>query len=358
MNYIRLAKLGQEINKPCLTISFNTHRTHPDNLQDKIMLKNFLSQAKERLLLDYDKNSIHALLEKLDKIEDKIDINYNLDSLHIFLSNDTEEIIKSPWQVEFNAVHIADKFAIKALIKAFNRTENYLILLLSQSAVSLYQAINDKIYKEIKNDVFPITNNIHYLTNIDKINDSKKVDNMIREFFNTVDFAIQKEYNESFLKIVVVSTEKNYTNLIEVAHNSKIYSGHVLINYNNDSLQTIETQTWEFIQTKQKQARTDAIKEMEDSISKGNVLTDLTEIYRAAKEGRAELLIISEDYHQSVKMTGDFSFELIDDLNQANVIEDISNEISWEVISKKGRVIYTCQDELKTMGNIVLKVRY
>lgn len=40
------------------------------------------------------------------------------------------------------------------------------------------------------------------------------------------------------------------------------------------------------------------------------------------------------------------------------VIDDITSEIAWEVISKKGRAIFTTQDELKSLGEIALKVRY
>ena len=59
-----------------------------------------------------------------------------------------------------------------------------------------------------------------------------------------------------------------------------------------------------------------------------------------------------------LKITGEFSFDLVDDNKQADIIEDISSEIAWEVISKKGRAIFTNQEEIKALGDIVLKIRY
>jgi hypothetical protein len=40
------------------------------------------------------------------------------------------------------------------------------------------------------------------------------------------------------------------------------------------------------------------------------------------------------------------------------VIGDITSDIAWNVISKKGRAIFTTQEELKSLGDIALKVRY
>ncbi|MDQ2719340.1 MAG: hypothetical protein M3Z26_06200 [Bacteroidota bacterium] len=138
-----LANIASEKNNHCVTISLNTHRTHPDNIPDVIQLKKLLNEAEERVIAEFGKRPVKELLGKIETVVNEIDSNYNLDSLHIFLSNDTNEIIKSPWPIQENTVHISGTFSIKPLIKQFNRTENYLILLLSQSRVKLLHAIND-----------------------------------------------------------------------------------------------------------------------------------------------------------------------------------------------------------------------
>ena len=104
--------------------------------------------------------------------------------------------------------------------------------------------------------------------------------------------------------------------------------------------------------------RKEAISEMKEAVSQGKVFTDLQEIYRAAKEGRGDLLITHNCFCQAVKMNDEFSFELTDEVNQTDVIDDITSNIAWEVISKKGRAIFTTQQEIKDLGEIVLKVRY
>jgi hypothetical protein len=354
----KLEKLASEKSSPCVTISMNTHRTSPGNLEDFVGLKNLLKEARERVANEFGKRQVTDLLEKIDNLEKEIDVNYNLDSLHIFLSNSTKEIVKSSWPAVQNSVHIAEHFAVKPLIKDFNRSEEYLILILSQSGVRLFHAINDSIAGEIKNDNFPFGKNPHIITDSDKLSDGKKVDNMVREFFNTIDKAVVQVYHKTDMKCVVICTEDNYSRFMQVADIPSIYLGNASINYNNTANHTIAADAWKIVYALQKQGRTYAFKEMLEAVGQGKVLTDLSEIFRAAKEGRGDLLITHDDFHQAVRMTGESTFDLVNDVTLPGVIDDITSYIAWEVISKKGRAIFTNQEEIKSLGDIVLKVRY
>ena len=112
------------------------------------------------------------------------------------------------------------------------------------------------------------------------------------------------------------------------------------------------------IEKLQSKRRGEAIEELKKAVSQGNVLTDLQEIYRAATNGRGDLLVVHQNYRQPVLMKDDNSFEMTDDASTPGAIDDITSKIAWEVISKKGRVIFTEQDELKELGKIAMKTRY
>ncbi len=354
----KLVLLGKEVNNPCVTISLNTHRTHPDNEQDKILLKNLLKEAENRILENFGKREVPELLKNLYTVEDAIDINYNLDSLHIFLSNDTKEIIKSMWPVPQNAVHISDSFAVRPLIKSFNRIEEYYIMVLSQGGVQLYDAVNDRIIDEVNEGEFPYPANPHFLPDAEKASDGKQVDNMIREYINKVDKAFFKIQNGTDLGCVVIATEENYRHLMEVADKPGIYLGNVSKDYNNASVHQLATKAWEFIQQLQFQRRTAAIEEVQEAVGQNKVVTDLQEIYRAAIDGRADLLVVNMDYSQPVVMTSDRTFEYVDDPALPDAIDDIISNIAWETLLRGGRVVFTSQESLTTLGKIALKVRY
>ena len=354
----KFEKLATEKSLACVTISMNTHRTHPENTQDTIMLKNLCKETEERLISEFGKRPILPLLEKLEQIPSQIDINYNLDSLHIFLSNETKEIVKSTWPAKEDRVQISDTFAIGSLIKSANRDFEYLILLLSQSGVKMFVALNNSIVGEIENDYFPFTENSNFNTDSDKKSDSKSADNLVREYYNKVDKAVVKVFNQTNLNCMVICTDDNYSRLLQVADKPDIYSGHTSVDYNNQSNFQIAAEAWEIMKKEQFRREKAAIDEMKEASGHGKAITDLNEIYKAVKEGRGDLLIALSDYSQAVKMTGEYTFDLVDDASQPGVIDDISNELALEVISKKGRVVFTDQVEIKDLGDIVLKVRY
>lgn len=354
----QLQKLATEKSNPCVTISLNTHRTHPDNAQDEILLKNLLKEAEERIINEFGKRPVAQLLENMETVIEEIDVNYNLDSLHIFLSNDTQEIVKSSWETNNSGVHISDSFAVRPLIKNYNRNENYLVMLLSQSGVQLYEALNDRILQEIQNNDFPYPENTYIETESARRSDSKHLDNLIREFLNKVDKAIVKVHNKTNLNCVVICTEDNYNRLQQVADKPSVYLGYANIDYNKIETHHIVEQSWELVKEQQKQSRTEAINEMQEACAHGKLLTDLQEIYQASIDGRGDLLIVHHDFLQAVVMKDERTFDLVNDPTTPNAIDDIVSNIAWEVISKTGRVFFTTQDEIVEFGNIVLKIRY
>lgn len=353
----KLNKLAQERNNPCVTISLNTHRTHPDSLQDEIVLKKLLKEAERRIINEYDKKSVIPLMERIKGIAGKINRDYSLDSMHIFLSNDTEEIVKLPVPTVENTVQIADSFNIRTLIKAFNRTDNYFILLLSQGGTFLYEAVNEKIIAEINNDDFPFEANPHIVADNERRSNAGLMDNMVREYYNKIDKALVKMYNERALPCVVICTESNYGRFMQVADKPEIYLGFEPVNYNDTSVHNLGKQGWKIIREYQRDRRTKAIEELEQAIPQGLVLTDLQEIYQAALDGRGELLIACENFVQPVLMTGERTFDIVSDKNTVGAIDDIIGVIAQEVLSKNGRVFFTSQEQLKLISDIALKVK-
>jgi len=354
----KLEKLATERSFPCVTISMNTHRTYPKNQEDINQLEKLIEEAHDHVENEFGKHEVKNLLEKIDNLDEQIDVNYHQESLHIFLSETTSEIVRSSWPILKNTVAVAENFVIKPLIKDFNRLEEYLILILSQTDVRLLHAINDTIAGEITGEDFAFDKNPHLLTDPDKLSDGKQADNQIREFFNQVDKALVKIFNKTEMNVVVICTEKNWSRLIQVADKPSIYYNSISLNTNGATNTSLASEAWKIVVAIQEEGRALAIKEMQKAAGHGKVITDLLQIFLAVQEGRGDLLITHDDYHQAVKMNGQYSFYSVDDLTLPGVIDDITSDIAWEVISKKGRAIFTNSAEFKALGNIALKLRY
>lgn len=358
MQKVKFEKLASEKSNPSVTISMNTHRTHPENLQDGILLKRLCKETTERLISEFGKREILPLLENLELIPMEIDTNYNLDSMYIFLSNETKEVVKSSLPVQDDRVQISDTFAIGSLIKSASRDFEYLIVLLSQNVFKIFVALNNSIVGEIENDNFSVSENTSSDTERNNISDLKSADNTISEYFNKVDKAIVKVFNQTNLNCVVICTDDNYSSLLKVADRPAIYKGHKSMDTNNQSTLQIAAQAWEIMHEQEEIREKEAIEEMKEAAGHGKTITDLRSILKAAKEGRGDLLMASGSYSQAVKMTTENTFKLMDDATQPDVIEDITSVIAREVLSKKGRVVFTDLEEFMELGDIILKTRY
>ena len=354
----KLEKLASEKSNPCVTISMNTTHSNSNNQQDIVEFGKLLKEAHDHVVNEFGQLPGSNLLEKIDALNEKIDFKYNLSSIHLFLSDTTTEIIKSSWPILKNVVSVAESFVIKPLIKDFNRLEEYLILVLSQTNVRLLHAINDGIAGEISGENFSFDKNPHSSDNLDKSSDGKQSDNLVRDFYNNIDKAVVKIHYKTGMNVVVICTENNWSRLLQVADKPSIYLGNVNMNYNDTPNHSLAAEAWKIVVAIQEEGRAKLIQEMLEAKGHGKVITDLHDIFVAVNEGRGDLLITHDDYHQAVKMNGQYSFDLATDVTLPGVIDDITSDIAWEVISKKGRAIFTNSDDFKSFANIALKVRY
>ncbi|MGX5819078.1 baeRF3 domain-containing protein [Chitinophaga lutea] len=352
-----LFNLGKEKGTPCVTISMAGHRTHPDNLQDEINLKNLAREAETRILSKYDKRSVALLLENLDNLVRDFDHNHNEEGMYIFVSAETRETLKTKWPPAENKVYVDDQFALKDIIKAYNRTAHYYILHLSQQGAQLFEASDDRIAGEVRQHGFPFKDNPFYITDQLKGSDPKAWDKMTGEFFNRVDKAVVEAHKADPLPVIVAGTQENYGALLSQADQRGIYAGHITVNPHASEPLHLSEAAFETVKALQQDQRSAAIDELMQAVPAGRVLTDLQEIYRAAYDGRGELLLVNPDYHQAVDVTPKH-FELVEDGTTPRVVDDIVNEIAWEIVQKKGRVYFTAQPKLEELGQIALKVRY
>ncbi|SMG05732.1 baeRF3 domain-containing protein [Sphingobacterium psychroaquaticum] len=354
-----LKKLAKNSDDLCVTISLNTHRTHPDSQKDSITLKNFVSEAKERILAKHEKREVANILDQLDLVQDKIDVRENLKSLHVFISENTSEIFRSDWATNQEGVHVSRSFAVRPLVKQLSRKVRYRIMVLSQSGVSLYDAQNGAILKEVKDHGFPFGENRFYNTFPDRSSDAGHLDDLLREFLNRIDKALNSVYNSSEkVPTVVICVEDNYSHLLQVADNPSIYWGYSAIDYNNVAEHQIVGQAWDFVNEQLDNQDEKVVSELREAVGQGKVITDLQEIYQASVDGRGELLVIQEDFIQPASLDGNRGLNLEDSGEGVGVFDDITSVIAFEVLEKGGECYFAKSIDDTDLSPIALKVRY
>ncbi|MBC6962170.1 MAG: hypothetical protein DWB48_05410, partial [Nitrosomonas sp.] len=142
LNYFSSREKGLAVS-----ILLPTHRTFPDNKQDAIMLKNLVTEARNRLQSWPDRQEAETIMEAIDKKISTHDHNYNLDGLGIFANREGVTLINFPFTVKEQMI-VDEAFAIRDLIREINGAVHYRVLVISRTDARLIEGFNSHLVHE------------------------------------------------------------------------------------------------------------------------------------------------------------------------------------------------------------------
>ena len=340
----------------CVSIMLNTHRTHPDNEQDPILLNNLVKEAKERLHADYDKRFVWPIEEKLDKIVSEIDHNQNLDSLVIYVNPEFGEYTRLSTTV-VDRVTVDDKFATRDLIRASHEDGAYYILLLSRDKARLIEAYNDRVQQELSGD-FPFENSLR-TRNSAHAEHNNSEDNLIKEFFNHVDKSLQTAIADNPLPVLIVTESRNYDYYMEIADKKDMFIGNINRLPNDEPAASVVSSAWEEVQQLITQKNAKRIEELEIAISQNQTLSDYNEVWEALNHGRGKTLFVKKGFYQPALIEEERLVLVEEDrTTEKGVVDDIIDEMISLNLSMGGDVVFIKNDDIEKYQNLILITRY
>lgn len=355
---ITLKKLKDLKSSHCVTIAINTHRTKPDNLADPILLKNMVKEAEQRILADASLSNANQLIESLRQIESSIDHNYNLESLILFVNENMAEYLRLPISVE-NRVILDTSFATRDLIRSMHIESNYYILVLSQQKVRLIEALNDKVVEEV-NTPFPIENDQLYSTSKGDIANAGRQTNLVAEFFNRVDKAVNEKRHSNPLPVLICTEEANYHEYLKIAdQKGSILDARLNKNRVDEKDHAIVREAWEIVKEYNAKRNIERREELEKAVGSGNFLSDINDIWLAIGEGRVHTLFIEIGLYHSGIINGN-NLELVSDdrKNETEVIYDIYDELIEQNMKFGGDVVFLPKGNLDIFNGFGAITRY
>lgn len=351
----RLSKVKEAV---CVSIILETHKTHPDNQKDSILLKNLITQANQRLEKNYGAGVAKTFTDKLNSIANKIDHNHNDNGLLLFASETVAEYVRIPTHPTTRVI-IADTFATRPIIRALKKDTDYYILALSLGKARLIEASSNDLIKEVEDDRFPITENRLQTGSNDEAAIANRITNLRQEFFNRIDKAVNAIRSGNPLPVIVYAEETNYNHYLKEADYPNTILGHVLLKNFNDKAANLVKEIWPFVRDLTVAKNRARISELKTAVSNGNYFADLNEIWNAVQDGRGNTLFVEEGYHQPVKNTDGVLMPV--DRNDENTkpdIDDVIDEIIEFNLKFGGDVVFLKKDTLENFNQIALITRY
>lgn len=336
----RLTKVHSPV---CISIILKTHRIHPENKKDSLLLKNLITETHARLEDEYGKEAASTYTDKLKKLAEKIDHNHNDLGLVLFVSDEIEEYVRLP--ISPNTRIILDQtFATRSLIRALKWSMEYYVLVLSKGKARLIKASSDKVVKEFEDRGFPVTEEgLLKMPPIDGAN-ATRVSNLTREFFNQVDKAVNRIRKEHPLPVIVCAQEVNYADYLKEADQPDTLLGRVLLKNAEEKALKLVQDAWPHVREMRINKQRERIVELEEAFQNGNYLSDLNEVWTAVQEGRGKTIFVEEGYYQPV-------------VDRKGVLKPVSKETNFDQVDRDDIVDEMIEFTLKFGGDVVFMER-
>ena len=360
MNRQDVLELQRHRSHPSVSILLPTHRTSPDNKRDPILLKNLVGEATDRLIDLLGKRDAAPLLRRLEEQLAALDLRHTLDGLAIFVSAEHAGAYLLPVPLE-PRVLIDDTFATRDLVFAMNRSPRYWVLALSEKPTRLFEG-SRRTLVEVRTGGFPLTHTgPGGATALPKLIDkSKYEDEHHQQFFRKVDQALAPFTKADPLPVCVVGVERWLSHYQSVTTQKGIVAT-VTGNHDQTPPHELGKLVWPAVADALSAKRERALEALDAAVGAQRFASGLGEVWHRAREGRGELLVVEENYHQAARKdpaTG--QLHLLDEAPQAteNLLADAVDDVIEAVLAKQGEVVFVDDGSLSDHQRIALTLRY
>jgi hypothetical protein len=360
MNIEIIRQLEGQKGYPCVSVLLPTHRTHPDNKQDPIVLKNLLREAKERLLQEDTKRQAAPLLARLQELSDDVDHEHNLDGLGLFASADFSLGVRLPFAVR-PRVQIDETFAVRDLVYAYNRTPHYWTLVLSEKPTRLFLCFRD-VFEETKQGRFPVEHGgpggASRLPGGVGVNPSAVRDAHRREFVRAVDDELAALLKIEDLPVAVTGTEDFLADFQAITAHSDRLLAAVPGSYDYASSHDLAEIVWPQAREGFALLRSRALVELDTAVPANLYASGVTQAWSAAKDGRVGLLLVEEDFHQPAILRPGQMPEPVADPDDPRAEDDLVDAAIQFTLNHGGRVVFADPGTLHAHERIAASLRY
>ena len=359
MTYEEIRNLYNQEKNIAITIKLDINQGNISNKNsDRILLKNQLTAAKDRILEEHNKRDVAQILEYLSKAEDDIHININDKGLVIFIAEDYFSYVTLPFTVG-NQVRISDHFATRTLIRAYNQAEHYYILTASQNEVNLIECYNDNLIK-IFDSPFPVKNETFYESDRLKRSFASTTDKLSQAFFRVADEAFSEILKSAPLPIIIAGPEEAIANFEEISDEKKLIIGKIRGNYdkiNGTEINELIEKACKIVSDYKILKANESLNDLEEAANKNLIEYDLNNIYNFSKLGQVHELVVDEDYYQEAVFDEDDNM-FVDCKKDGTACNDIVNLIIHLVKQNGGEIVYVPSFTIHSKHRIAAILRW
>ncbi len=355
-----LKRLQTHKDYPSISLLAPTHRTKPANKADRIVVKNLVAKALDRLYDEFKKREVASVVQNLNKLVDRVDWKHALDGLALFAGKEEATAVYLPFRVKPRAV-IDASFATRDLVYTLNRAPRYHVLVLTEKPTRLFEA-STNVLTEFTGKPFPMTHigpgGASKLPGGQGISTSAVRDESHRQFFRQVDEAVAALQKEDRLPLVVVGVDRYLAFYQEITKDPDAIVGLVAGSHDDPSPSSLGKLVWPVFKAGMTLVRTRALVRLNQAVSLNRHASGVDQVWRTAFDKRCQTLLVETDFEYPADLAPEGDRLVPYTGRGAAALDDAVDEVIEKIIADGGDVFFYDPGALDTHQKIAAVLRY
>lgn len=347
---------------PAISLILPTHPQYPHFKVDKEHMIELLSDVASQLAARYSAQKVEEMMQKVNEAVARIDYSKLSESLAVFVSEHQSKVIHLPFAVTEKVI-VDDSFEVRDLIYAAKQHRQYLLVSITKNGVKTLMGYGRSFvpvqYKDMPRNIKDVTNS-HSIPGWWYLDTAAYDENNIKNFIHFIDETLHRVINGTNLPVIVTGDTKIlgiFNSTTTIAQN---IAGYIEGNYEHITTVELYKKVEPILSELDVKDREKAMLLLSQAVSQGHYVSGMTEVWRAAKEGRIRLLLLEKDYLQPAHYGDDASEILINDelVGAHRKIADAVDDAVEMVIRHKGDVQFLDNGQLEIHQRIAAVTRY
>lgn len=366
MKPFQIDSLINRDKSPCISIIIPTDRINASKNYE--LLKKSIKKAKALLLSKaLPEDVTKELISKIDMSSTRIPETVS-EGLGFFISQAQYNVVTFPFKVKHKVI-VDNSFSHRDLFYLKQYSTPYYVLNLSKRGVHLLKGNLDEL-DEIKNEKFPLlyedqfeyepasaaSSNSNSLKGYEK-EKTQITEIRLRSVFRDADASVKPLLSDE-TKLLLAGTQKMISLFAGVTTLGDHLNGKVTGSYDENNIQRLRENAWSAFCRISKKEIARQVEDLQEKRN-GHLAEGIRQAWAAAIEGKGLMLVVEKDFHHlAYRKEGLNRIQLQPPEKPYAIIPDAVEDVIEAAYSKKGKLVFTENGQLKEFDHVALVLRY